>query len=90
MRSAERKSTMARLLVKEVVDRINVESGTGKKTWTISTLAEAVGVAHATIAKMMHGHNVFIDLNILERVAQVLDVSICELIESDTKQKRKR
>jgi DNA-binding Xre family transcriptional regulator len=79
---------MARLLVKETVDRLNAD-GTGKK-WTISGLAEAAGVAHVTISKMWHGHNVFIDLNILERVAQVLGVSICELIESDTKQKRKR
>ena len=87
---AERENTVARLLVKEVVDRINAESGTEKKTWTISGIAEAAGVAHVTVSKMMHGHNVYVDLNILERVARVLGVSLYDLIETDTDAKKRK
>ncbi len=79
---------MARLLVKETVDRLNAD-GTGKK-WTISGLAEAAGVAHVTISKMWHGHNAYVDLDILERVARVLGVSLYDLIETDTDAKKRK
>jgi transcriptional regulator with XRE-family HTH domain len=79
---------MARLLIKEFIEAHRDERDiNGTRKWTQDKVAAAAGATPATIAKYFKGHGTYIDLDLVEKMARLFGVSICDLIESDTKEK---